>query len=207
MGCLIRHVWRTVKKNIYNTDDERPKRKTKGDLDQSPSDFSPASKKPLKNHVIEMLATGFYFGRMPFMPGTWGTLWGIPLVFFLFRAGPIVYMGVTLVFLLVSIFIAEAYEKIYHSHDPKEIVIDEIVGFAITMTWLPMTWQALLAGFIAFRFFDILKPFPISYIDRKVEGGLGTVLDDAVAGVFANIILQIVFTHTNWLGMQLHGYN
>ncbi len=197
-----------MKKNIYNSDgDERSTRKTTGDSDPLSSDFTPAltgMKKPLRNHLIEMLATGFYFGRMPFMPGTWGTLWGIPLVLVVFHTGPLVYMGITLIFLLVSIFIAEAYEKIYHSHDPKEIVIDEIVGFAITMTWLPMTWQSLLAGFIVFRFFDIVKPFPISYIDRKVEGGLGTVLDDAVAGLFANIILQIVFTRTDWLGMQLH---
>jgi phosphatidylglycerophosphatase A len=82
-------------------------------------------------------------------------------------------------------------------------VIDEVIGFLITMTWLPMTWQAYLAGFLLFRVLDIFKPFPIGYLDEKVPGGLGVVADDVAAGMIANIILQVVLVKTAWLGMQI----
>ena len=158
----------------------------------------------MKNRIIDILATGFYIGKMPFMPGTWGTLWGLPLAWLLFQGGPYFYMIATLVLLLGAVAVAELYEGQHHAHDPKEVIIDEIIGYAIAMTWLPMTWQSLVGAFLLFRFFDILKPFPIGYIDRKIPGGLGTVLDDAAAGIVANILLQLVFTHTTWLGSQLH---
>ena len=84
----------------------------------------------------------------------------------------------------------------------KEIVIDEMIGFMIAMTWMPQTWQAYLAGFCLFRFLDILKPPPIRYFDRRVPGGLGVVLDDVVAGLVANIFLQFIYSQTPWLGIQ-----
>jgi len=71
------------------------------------------------------------------------------------------------------------------------------------MTWLPMTWQSMLFGFVLFRVLDILKPFPIGFIDKKVQGGLGVIADDVVAGLIANIALQVVYSQTNWLGARL----
>jgi phosphatidylglycerophosphatase A len=166
----------------------------------------------MRQKIVEALATGFYLGKIPVMPGTFGTLLGIPVVWLFGRwvSGPVesstTYMFSTVVLLLISIAVAELYELQTQNHDPKEVVIDEVVGFAITMTWLPHTWQAFVAGFVMFRFFDILKPFPISYIDRKVRGGLGTVLDDVAAGVVANILMQVIYTQTDWLGARLvHG--
>lgn len=138
------------------------------------------------------------------MPGTFGTLWGIPLAWLMMRAGPVAYMLIAILILLLSIVVAELYEGYHGRHDSQEIVIDEVIGFIIAMTWLPNTWQAFLAAFIAFRFFDILKPFPIRTIDRKVRGGLGTVLDDVAAGLAANVVLQIIFSQTNWLGERWH---
>jgi phosphatidylglycerophosphatase A len=157
----------------------------------------------MKRRIVESLATGLYLGKIPFAPGTWGTLLGIPLAWVLMKTGPVPYMVIAVVLVLFASVIAELHERYTKAHDPKEIVIDEIVGYVIAITWLPQTWQSYLAAFIAFRFFDILKPPPIRQIDQKIEGGLGTVLDDVAAGLAANIILQIVATQTTWLGVQL----
>lgn len=158
----------------------------------------------MRQRIVEALATGLYLGKIPFAPGTWGTLLGLPLAWLFIQGGPNFYMVATILALLVSVAVAEMYELAGHSHDPGEVVIDEVIGYLIAMTWLPMTWQAFAAAFVAFRFFDILKPFPINYIDRKIQGGLGTVLDDAAAGLAANILLQVVYTQTAWLGEKLH---
>jgi phosphatidylglycerophosphatase A len=153
--------------------------------------------------TIEALATGFYVGKIRFMPGTWGTLWGLPLAWLLARFSPITYMLGAAFVLLVAIAVAELYEIHTQAHDLGEVVIDEVVGMVIALTWLPQTWQAYLAGFLLFRFFDILKPPPIRQIDQRIRGGVGTVLDDVAAGLAANVILQIVYTQTTWLGVKL----
>ncbi len=77
-------------------------------------------------------------------------------------------------------------------HDSQEVVIDEVVGYLVAFTWLPMNWTSVVTAFVLFRALDIVKPFPISWLDRKVKGGLGTVVDDLAAGLVANIILQAV---------------
>ena len=153
--------------------------------------------------LIKILATGFYFGKAPIAPGTVGTIWGIPVAFLLAQLGPYAYMLGAIVFTIFAIFIAEAYEKKIDVHDAREVVIDEVVGYVIAMTWLPLTWQSFVAAFIVFRLLDWLKPFPIGMIDKKVKGGLGVVADDVVAGIITNFILQVVYTHTLWLGHQL----
>lgn len=152
--------------------------------------------------LIEILATFFYFGKIPFAPGTWGTIATIPLWYALSFLNPIWYMAITFVIVILGIFIAEAYEKTLGVHDSKTIVIDEVAGFLITMTWLPRTWQSLVLGFILFRFLDIVKPPPIRQLDQKIQGGVGVMLDDVAAGIIANIALQIVYTYTLWLGAQ-----
>jgi phosphatidylglycerophosphatase A len=151
---------------------------------------------------IEVLATFFYLGKSPFMPGTIGTLGAIPLVLLLHPLGPWGYMGITFLVILFSIWCSERYESMVQDHDRREVVIDEVVGYLMTMFWMPMTWQAFLFGFILFRALDIFKPFPISLIDHKVTGGFGTTLDDLVAGLIANLVMQFIYTQTNWLGVQ-----
>lgn len=152
---------------------------------------------------LKKLATLFGVGFLPKGPGTWGTLFTLPLFMLLFWAGPFVYMLFTVLLLPVGILAAQTYEDDVGGHDHKEIVIDEVLGFLIAMTWLPMTWQSLLAGFLLFRVLDIFKPFPISYLDKKVPGGLGVVIDDVVAGLIVNLVLQYVYQHTMWLGEQV----
>lgn len=149
------------------------------------------------------LAPFFGVGRLPYGPGTWGTLVSVPLAAGLIWLGPLWHMLATLLLFPLSVLAAQYYCQDCGVHDASEVVIDEVLGFLVAMVMVPLTWQCLLAGFILFRFFDILKPFPISYIDRKVTGGAGVILDDVVAGLIVNIILQLLVFQTNWLGTQI----
>lgn len=159
----------------------------------------------MKKRILEALATGFYLGKIPKAPGTFGTLLGIPCAWIMATyLSPTWYLIGTVLFVLAACVIAELYERELVAHDPKEIVIDEVVGYVIAMTWLPLTWQSFLFAFIAFRFFDILKPGPIRRIDQKVKGGFGTVLDDVAAGLVSSVILQVILSETHWLGGATH---
>jgi phosphatidylglycerophosphatase A len=152
---------------------------------------------------LKLLAIFYGAGRLPKGPGTWGTLAAVPLALLLNWAGPLYAMGFVALLLPLAIVAAEFYEQDKGSHDHKEIVIDEVVGFLITMTWLPITWQAYLAGFCLFRVLDIFKPFPIGYLDKKIGGGVGVIADDVAAGIIASLILQVIYTNTAWLGIQV----
>ena len=154
-------------------------------------------------HLLNVIATWFYVGKIKKAPGTWATFATVPLVFVFHKLGPFYNMTAVFILLLVGILAADYYEKKSKVKDNSEIVIDEVVGFLITMFWLPITWQAYFLGFILFRILDIFKPFPIGYLDRKVKGGIGIMADDIAAGLIANIILQQLYTHTMILGTQL----
>ena len=145
-----------------------------------------------KSKWISRVATFFGAGLSPKMPGTVGTLAAIPVWYLFYLTGPYVYMVLTFLLVIAAIFISDAYEKNMPTHDRPEIVIDEVVGFLITMTWLPFSLKYLVLGFVLFRILDIWKPFPISYLNDKVKGGFGVVIDDVAAGLVANVILQIL---------------
>ena len=109
-------------------------------------------------------------------------------------------MVATFVLVVFSIVVSSLYEQEFQRHDAKEVVIDEVAGFAVAMLWLPITWQSFVAAFVLFRFFDILKPPPIRQVDQKVPGGLGVVADDVLAGAFTNLLLHWLSHQTGWLG-------
>ncbi len=155
------------------------------------------------NKFLVQLATVFGAGKFPKAPGTVGTLVTIPLWYLLAQTGPIIYMLVTFALIPVGVLASQAYEDFSGRHDSKEIVIDEVVGFLITMTWLPVTWQSAVIGFIVFRVLDIAKPPPIRQLDQKVKGGFGVMVDDIAAGIIGSIIMQFIYKQTNWLGMQI----
>lgn len=139
-----------------------------------------------------LLATWWGVGYVPRAPGTAGTIAAIPFFFLLSLLPLYGYLACVLGIGLVACWAAGEAERFFQEQDSKRIVIDEAVGFFITMTALPPTWPYLIGGFCLFRCFDILKPPPIRLIERKVKGGYGVVLDDVLAGIYAQISLRII---------------
>jgi phosphatidylglycerophosphatase A len=137
------------------------------------------------------LAAGFGAGYSPIAPGTAGTLVAIPIYFFLSFIPSPLYELTIITFFFLSSWISEKAQREWGRRDHPRIVIDEIVGFLITMLWLPKTILFIILGFFVFRFFDIIKPPPIRFLER-MKGGYGVVLDDVMAGIYANIVLQFV---------------
>jgi phosphatidylglycerophosphatase A len=137
------------------------------------------------------IATGCYSGYLPKAPGTWGSLVGLALFFLLHKVSIPVYLVVTAATFLLGIFAAGEAEKIMDYKDPGLVVIDEIVGMLITMIAAPAAPLVMLLGFVLFRIFDILKPFPIRLVDQRFNGGIGIMLDDIVAGIYSLLILQL----------------
>ena len=153
---------------------------------------------------IHLLAVGFGSGLAKFAPGTWGTVAAIPF-FLLLAQLPSLYLYIAVALsAIVGIYICGKCAKDCGVHDHGSIVWDEFVGLWITLLFLPAMglmhpyWIAL--GFVWFRLFDIWKPFPISLLDKKVHGGLGIMVDDILAGVFALICLQMsIYVYGNYL--------
>jgi phosphatidylglycerophosphatase A len=143
-------------------------------------------------YFILLLATGFGVGFSPIAPGTAGTLIAIPVYYFLSAIPSPVYEITLVGFFFLSVWISENAEIFFGKKDDRRIVIDEMMGFLITMLWVPITLCFIIVGFFLFRFFDIFKPFPIRRIEKRLKGGWGIVLDDVLAGVYANIILQLI---------------
>jgi len=140
--------------------------------------------------LIMFIATGAYTGYLPKAPGTWGTLVAVPLHLLLIRLSPANY-GISLVIVfLVGVYTAGAAEKILDRKDPGSIVIDEIIGMLITLIAAPAQPSIWLMAFLLFRLFDIAKPWPVSWADRHLNGGLGIVLDDVLAGGYAWLVLH-----------------
>jgi phosphatidylglycerophosphatase A len=146
----------------------------------------------IKDPVL-LLAFGFGSGLSRKMPGTLGTIAAIPLYLALLQSNDPVYLLATLVSVGAGIWICDRAAKKLEVHDFGGIVWDEIAGFLITMYGIAFSWQSLLAGFALFRLFDIFKPWPISWLDKHVEGGFGIMIDDVVAGLLATIVMRFWF--------------
>jgi len=138
-----------------------------------------------------ILSSCFGFGLIPVAQGTFGTLAGIPLALALARVGPMAAAYLLFFFVLLSIWTSGRSARALEKDDPAEVVIDETAGLLLTLFLLPATGFNLCLGFILFRLFDILKPFPIRRLE-KVEGGAGIVLDDLLAGTYANLCIRFV---------------
>jgi phosphatidylglycerophosphatase A len=145
-----------------------------------------------KNDIVVFLATGCFTGFLPKMPGTWGTFAAIPIVIITHRATTIVQTVTAVIFVAFAAWIAGRAEVLFKDRDARPIVIDEMVGFLITLLWLPLNFLTLCLGFFLFRLFDIVKPPPISTVEKRLHGGWGIVLDDVLAGVFANVTLRLL---------------
>jgi len=152
-----------------------------------------------------LLATGFGSGLSPVVPGTMGTLASVPFYLLLAQLPLTLYIVVVIAASLIGIKISQVTSDDMQVHDHGSIVWDEFAGFWITMLIVPVLqlpvfeWKWLLAGFVLFRFFDMVKPWPIGWLDKRVHGGLGIMLDDLVAGVMSALALALVGYWAGWL--------
>jgi phosphatidylglycerophosphatase A len=142
--------------------------------------------------LIILLATWWGVGFCPIAPGTVGTLATIPFFLLLSLLPLWMYLFCVLVLGFAACWVAGRAETIFGAQDPRAVVIDEVVGFLAVMIALPPTWPYLLAGFCLFRAFDVLKPPPIRFVERRVKGGYGVVLDDVLAALYAHITIRIL---------------
>lgn len=139
---------------------------------------------------VHFVAFGFGSGVSPVAPGTFGTLAAVPLYLLLMQLPLVWYLLMLVVTFGVGIWLCERTARDLGVHDHGGIVWDEFVGYWLTMVAAPSGWQWVVAGFVLFRLFDIWKPFPISWLDRHVKGGLGIMVDDIIAGAYAWLCLQ-----------------
>ncbi len=139
-----------------------------------------------------VLAWGFGAGLAPVAPGTMGTLAAIPLYLGFKTFCPSIYLAVIVLGFIIGVYICSRVNRELGREDHPGIVWDEIVGFWVAMVGSPVTWEYILAGFLLFRLFDIGKPWPVSWLDEKVRGGLGIMLDDLVAGIMAALVLNFL---------------
>jgi phosphatidylglycerophosphatase A len=144
-----------------------------------------------RERAVLFLATGFFIGTVPFAPGTFGSLIGLAICFLISRLDVLIGVICTILFILFAIWMAAAAEKVLKKKDAGEIVIDEVAGLIVTFIGIPFTLKTVIVGFIIFRAFDIIKPFPIRLLEKKVAGGSGVVLDDVLAGLYGNLILRL----------------
>jgi phosphatidylglycerophosphatase A len=142
------------------------------------------------------ISTGLGTGYSPVAPGTAGSALGLVIAFLYARAdGHGIFEGAGYLALMATLFVVGVWtagnaEVIFGQKDSGKIVIDEVVGMLLTLYLLPASLFYLITGFFAFRLFDIVKPFPARRIDRRVEGGLGVMLDDVFAAIYANLCLH-----------------
>jgi len=139
-----------------------------------------------------MLAFGFGSGLAKKAPGTMGTLAALPLYYALIQFSETAYLLVLTLVIVSGVWICGKASDEIGVHDHGGIVWDEIAGYLLTMYWVAFSWQNMVFGFVLFRFFDILKPWPINWLDRRVEGGLGIMVDDLVAALMAAACLHFI---------------
>ncbi|MBI3752999.1 MAG: phosphatidylglycerophosphatase A [Deltaproteobacteria bacterium] len=137
-----------------------------------------------------------YIGYSPYAPGTLGSLLGLIICFFLSSTTLLTYGMASLAVFLIALWAATVAKKYFDKKDPGQIVCDEVMGFITAMFLIPFGALNVIIVFLLFRFFDIVKPFPIGTIDKKIDNGFGIVLDDVAAGVYANIAFRLI---SSWL--------
>lgn len=145
------------------------------------------------NKSVNLFCTLGPIGHISVGSGTAGSAFALPLAYFFMQGHLFFHMLACIVVCILGIVASEAYVQKTGRQDPSEVVIDEVAGQLIALVGLPATGTWILAGFFVFRILDIFKPFPISYFDRKVKGGVGIMSDDIVAGMIANLVLQIIY--------------
>jgi len=145
------------------------------------------------DRLIVAVATGLYSGKIPIAPGTWGSAFALIPWFFCRNLALVHYFVVLAILFVVGVLTSGSAEKIFDKPDPGCIVIDEVMGMFVALTLAPDHPVAWILGFLLFRFFDVLKPFPVSWLDTNLHGGIGIMMDDVMAGIYALICLQLIW--------------
>ena len=143
----------------------------------------------------QWIATCGPIGHLKYAPGTWGSLCGIFAVW-LFRNHPSFFIFLSGFIFCVAVWASFWASKELNDKDPSVVVIDEVCGVMVSFLLVPVSWVSLLVGFCAFRFFDIVKPQPVRYLER-FPNGFGIVLDDVMAGIYANFLLQLLMRYAH----------
>lgn len=146
--------------------------------------------KKVFTHPFYFVAFGFGSGLSPRAPGTAGSVAAIPLYLLIAGLHPGMYAAAVFIAFVVGVIVCDWVARDMAVKDPGAIVWDEFVGLWIALFMLPNGWYWLLTGFLLFRLFDILKPWPVSFFDRELKGGLGIMVDDVAAGFYSLIVLQ-----------------
>ncbi len=146
----------------------------------------------LLTNPVHFLSLGFGSGLSPYAPGTAGTLAAIPLFWLMAPMSLLFYVATVCVLFVLGIYLCQQTTNRLGAHDHSAIVWDEVVGYLLTMTAVPFDWRWVILGFFLFRLFDVWKPWPVRLLDRHVTGGLGIMLDDVGAAVYAALSLQAI---------------
>jgi len=149
-------------------------------------------KERLKDWSAIFFASGFGSGFIPLAPGTWGSAVGVALVWKFWGNSVFVQFLWVLLLGALGVWASGVTCQYFKKQDCQYIVIDEIVGLMITMIGIPITGYELVIGFLLFRLFDVVKPVPVNWVDKKLKNGLGVMLDDVVAGVYGNLIMHLI---------------
>jgi phosphatidylglycerophosphatase A len=151
--------------------------------------------------IITLFSTGIYTGYFPIAPATFSTMTlGVAVYLLMSSLNPLLYAVITLALTPLAVWLSDKSEQIFQKKDSGHIVIDELVGFLITMFMIPFTWTSLIMGFFFFRFFDIVKPPPAHFFNKRSRNGLDVVMDDVVAGIYSNLALQIFnYFYSQWI--------
>lgn len=144
--------------------------------------------------LAELIATWFGSGYLPKAPGTWGSLAALPFAWVIlsFIPNPLFLLAASVALLPIGVWASGLHSKTLDTHDAGEIVVDEVVGQWIVLAVAPYSLLGWLVAFVLFRLFDVLKPWPISWIDKRVSGGWGIMLDDVAAGIFAAVTVSLI---------------
>jgi phosphatidylglycerophosphatase A len=153
-------------------------------------------------------ASVFFIGYMPWMPGTFGSAVVIVALWYMryhthYIPSASLWWFASIGLTAISVLLASRPKEVFKSEDPKQVVIDECAGQLITFILIPLSYNTLILGFLFFRFFDIVKPYPI-YKVEELEGGIGITLDDVIAGVFANVSLALCLLTYHFISSYLH---
>ena len=149
-------------------------------------------------HPASLISTCFGLGYLPLAPGTWGSLLALPLAWLILSQwAPYILLIIGFVLFFAGMLASEIHQKRNEDKDPSYIVIDELVGQLLVLSITPLDWIYFFTAFLLFRVFDIFKPWPISWADRKFRNGFGIMFDDVLAAGYAGAVLSSIIVIMN----------